>query len=187
MQQKKSWFAIGVSLGLVGTVRPQDMIVGLLVRRANWRQFLSGVVIGFLPQILAWYALYNNPFAFPYLTGGEGFSFSLSNIVGVLFAPSNGLFLWTPITLLGFIGLLWYRKIFAVIFLLQLITIASWSTWWQGASYSGRMFVGVLPILAFGIAWVFSRMKIPSLPLYLLIGSLSAINALLILYFLIFR
>ena len=185
--KKKSWFAIGVTLGLVGTVRPQDMIVGLLMRRVKWQPFLAGVVIGFLPQILSWQALYGNLLAFPYLTGGEGFSFSLSNVFGVLFVPSNGLFLWTPVTLLGLVGLFWFRKLYAVIFLLQLFIVASWSTWWQGASYSGRMFVGMLPLLAFGIAWVISKLKIYKPALYLLVGSLSSINALLIIYFLASR
>ena len=185
--KQKSWFTIGVTLGLVGTVRPQDMIVGLLARRVKWRPFLAGAVIGFLPQILAWQALYGNPLAFPYLTGGEGFSFSLSNVFGVLFVPSNGLFLWTPVTLLGLVGLFWFRKLYAVIFLLQLFIVESWSTWCQGASYSGRMFVGMLPILAFGVAEVLSKIRIPKLPLYLLVGSLSSINTLLIIYFLATR
>lgn len=182
-----SWFFRGVTLGLVGTVRPQDMIVGLLVRRVKWRPFLAGVAIGFLPQTLAWQWLYGNPLALPYLTGGEGFTFSPTNILGVLFGPSNGLFLWTPVTLLGLVGLFWYQKLYAVIFLLQLLIVASWSTWWQGASYSGRMFVGMLPLLAYGVAWILTRIKMPRPAMYLLISSLSSINALLILYFLASR
>lgn len=184
--RKKSWFTIGLTLGLIGTVRPQDMIVGLLAQPAKWRQFFTGVIVGFMPQIIAWQWLYGNPLAFPYLTGGEGFSLSVSNVFGVLFAPSNGLFLWTPITLVGLIGLWKYKK-FLLIFFLQLLIVGSWSTWWQGASYSGRMFVGMLPLLAFGIAEVLSKIRIPKLPLYLLVGSLSSINSLLILYFLITR
>jgi hypothetical protein len=155
------------------------------VHRANWRPFLVGVVIGFLPQIIAWQALYGNPLAFPYLGRGEGFSFP--HILGVLFTPQNGLFLWTPVTLLGLIGLFWFRKLYAIIFLGQLLIVSSWSTWWQGASYSGRMFVGMLPLLAFGIAKILSRIKIFKSALYLLTGSLSFVNALLILYFLATR
>lgn len=184
--KQKSWFTIGVTLGLVGTVRPQDMIVGLLARRVKWPPLLAGVVIGFLPQIIAWQTLYKNPLAFPYLTAGEGFSLSPSNIFGVLFTPSNGLFLWTPVTLLGTIGL-WSRKKFLLIFFLQLLIVGSWSTWWQGASYSGRMFVGMLPIIAFGVATVLTRMKIYKSALFLLVGSLSSINTLLIVYFLASR
>ena len=180
--KQKSWFAIGVSLGLVGIVRPQDMIVGFLVRRVKWRPFLSGLVLGFLPQMFAWFWLYGNPLALPYLANGEGFGFP--HILGVLFAPSNGLFLWTPVTLLGLIGL-WNRKNFLLIFLLQLLIVGSWSTWWQGASYSGRMFVGMLPLLAFGVAGVVSKTKIPNSALLLLSVSLLSVNMLLVVFFLI--
>jgi len=181
----KSWFARGIALGLVGTVRPQDMVVGFLVRRVTWQPFFTGLSIGFLPQILAWQWAFGSPVALPYLRQGEGFSFP--HVLGVLFAPSNGLFLWTPVILLGLIGLWFYKKSFAIIFLLELLIVASWSTWWQGASYSGRMFVGMLPLLAFGIAQVLSKLKIPKNALYLLVTTLSSINALLIVYFLATR
>lgn len=184
---QKSWFVAGIALGLVGIVRPQDMVVVLLARNVNWQQFLLGLALGFSPQMIAWHFMYGSPVALPYLAAGEGFSFSPINILGVLFAPSNGLFLWTPLTMLGLIGAWFYKKPFALVILLELFIVASWSTWWQGASYSGRMFVGMLPLLAFGTAWVISKLKIPKTALYLLVCSLSTVNTILILYFLASR
>lgn len=185
--RKKSWFAIGVSLGLVGTVRPQDLIVGILARSIKWRPFLAGLFAGFFPQMVSWFFIFGSPVALPYLGRGEGFSPSLTNVFGVLFAPTNGLFLWTPTVMLGCIGLMWYHKRFALVFIIELLIVASWSTWWQGESYSGRMFVGMLPIIAFGVAWILSKINIPKKALSLLVCSLSTINSILIIYFLATR
>jgi len=197
-QKSKNWFLIGCSLGLIALVRTQDIILGLLaipyLPKKKIHFVLLGGLLVFLPQLIAWQLLYGKFWTSPYLGGNEGFNFLQPHVLGVLFSLQNGLITWTPIVLLGFIGLWMKRtriplKFMAFIVLLQLYLVASWSTWWQGASYSGRMFVSSLPLIAFGLANLFSylsRRKFRGLPFYLsIVLPLTIINFFLIIFFLL--
>lgn len=200
LDRKKHWFAAGVFLGLLGLIRTQDFLYGILliplITRKNILLIFAGVLLAFSPQLVAWQYLYGKFWISPYISGGEGFNFLRPQILGVLFYPKNGLFLWTPVTLFGVVGFftgqtkriplrLWMLAVIG----LELYFVSSWSTWWQGASYSGRMFVSALPILAFGVASIFSWLeKMRFTQAYFLltiVGPLSLINANSIIYFLL--
>jgi hypothetical protein len=192
--KKKQWLAIGAALGLLGLMRTQDLLYGILllpfVTKKNIVLIIAGFLLVFSPQFLAWQRTVGKFWISPYLAGAEGFNFAKPHILGVLFGSQNGLFLWTPITLLGTIGLITKKRFLLLsVFLLELYTVASWSTWWQGASYSGRMFVSTLPILAFGIASIFSwliryKWTIPYFLITIVIP-LSVINMIFITFFLL--
>ncbi|MCX6792184.1 MAG: hypothetical protein NT149_04060 [Candidatus Gottesmanbacteria bacterium] len=191
--KRRHWFAVGLSLGILGLMRTQDLLFALLlipyVTKKNIYYILSGVLIGFFPQLIAWRLATGKWFVSPYLTGTEGFNFLRPHIPGVLFGLQNGLFLWTPITILGLAGLFTKKRFLMLsVFLLELYVVASWTTWWQGASYSGRMFVSSLPVLSFGIAEVFSwlvRYKWTRVYFLLtIVIPLSVINMMLITFFL---
>lgn len=198
--KKPHWFAGGISLAFLASIRNQDAIYILALipfwRQVNWRLFIFGAALGFLPQLAAWVSLYGSV-ANPYIAGGETFDLLRPHIVGVLFGISSGLFLWTPIAAIGFFGLLLYdtkrpqydkqRKIYLLIFCLQVYLVASWSTWWQGASVSGRMFVSTLPLLAVGLTSIIERIYTHHLLrsiLPLLILALSLLNGIGTLYYL---
>lgn len=197
LKRRQSWIIIGATLGLVGLVRPPDLILSLLLwpylKRARLLRLAIGFTLAFLPQMVAWQGLYHKFWISPYLRGEEGFNFLKPHLLGVLFSAQNGLFLWTPLTILGLVGLLMAKgriwRIFLLATLLQLYLVASWSTWWQGASFSGRMLVSSLPLLAFGLATFFTRLgKYHLRPVYLLwaiVMPLSVINTLLVIYFLL--
>jgi hypothetical protein len=191
---RKHWGAIGLVLALTASVRLQDMVYVLALfphrHRIRWRDILLGFGIGFLPQLAAWFALYGT-LSNPYLAGGEGFDLLHPHIWGVLFGIDSGLFLWTPIVAVGIYGLIMKGRaywIYLMIVALQLYFVASWSTWWQGASVSGRMFVSTLPIVALGIAEVVTalyahrllRSILPHIAL-----SLCVVNAMGIVYYLV--
>lgn len=200
VQVKRNWILIGAILGLVGLMRTQDIVLGFLIlpyiKSKELPTFLCGLFLGFLPQFLAWHSLYGTFWISPYLIGTEGFRFQPYYIFDVLFAPTNGLFLWTPITLIGCIGLfirtnrqrLLYHLFFAV-FLMEVLITASWSSWMQGASYSGRMFVSSLPFLTFGVANFYRRLSHYQFGvmqfLLIFVIPLSTINVFLILFFLV--
>ncbi len=192
--KRRQWFAVGLSLGFLGLMRTQDLLFALLlipyVTKKNIFYILSGVLFGFFPQIIAWRLATGKWFVSPYLNGTEGFNFLRPHILGVLFNLQDGLFLWTPITMIGVAGLFTKKRLLMLsVFLLELFFVASWSTWWQGASYSGRMFVSSLPILAFGIAGMFSwlaRYKwTKAYYLMIFIIPLTIINVTLIISFLL--
>lgn len=187
---RRYWFTIGVSLGVLGLMRSQDLLYGLLlipyIRKNNVVQILSGFLLGFSPQLAAWQLTTGKFWMSPYFAN-EGFNFLQPHILGVLFNLHNGLFLWTPITCIGVIGLIKSRRfLYLTVFLLELFIVASWSTWWQGASYSGRMFVSSLPLLSFGIASIFSWIAKHRVPLlFTIVAPLSVLNAISIIYFLL--
>jgi hypothetical protein len=195
-----SSFAAGVSFGLLMATRPQDILYCLLLiplyKRLDIPKFMGGFALLFLPQLLVWQTLYGKFWMSPYLMEPGGFDFLHPHILGVLFAPSSGLFLWTPIVALGCVGIPIFfmkRKSIGIPILLiiafQLILIASWNTWWQGASYSGRMFVGTLPLIGFGLAevfWVIRKQIFQGAFLVrIIVLSLSILNILNIIRFLL--
>lgn len=200
LSKTKHWFAIGVALGMMTLIRTQDILFGILLiplcTGKNILRIAAGLILAVLPQLAAWQLVYGTFWISPYLSGAEGFHPLSPALFGVLFGLQNGLFLWTPITMIAFAGLFLdsvkkipYRWYLIAITLGELYAVASWSTWWQGASYSGRMFVSILPIFAFGIASLFSWLRLlrwtQSLYLLTFIGSLTFINIMLIVSFLI--
>lgn len=193
MQSKKNSIAIGAALGLLALIRLQDIVFILLLltykNQIKWRSFFTGFLMSFAPQLIAWISLYGT-LANPYITGGETFSVGSLHILGVLFGAQSGIFLWTPVVLLGITGLLLgYKKYWSYLLVcfVELLIVASWSTWTQGASYSGRMFVSILPIIAIGLSHITERMFTKTLLrriLPILSLSLVVMNVLGILYFL---
>lgn len=176
----------GCALGYLALVRPQDAIMGIVAFKKRPFAVFGGAALVFSLQAYAWYALYGTAWVSPYLTMGESFFWGSPHFFDVLFHPSNGFFLWTPMTLLAVIGLLFWKHThrwwFLALFVLEVAIVGSWSTWWQGASYSGRMLVSTLPILSFGLAALFSKMKHSLLTI---IAPLAIINALFIIRFLL--
>lgn len=186
-------FLKGCALGFCALVRPQDAVLGLLAFPKYTKTFFLGALLAFFPQLLAWYLLYGTPLISPYLSGGESFTWWSPHFFDVLFSPTNGLFLWTPMTLIAILGFIFWndsrRTWFLALFVLEVAIVGSWSIWWQGASYSGRMLVSTLPILAFGLAALYAKLATRGLRakqvLLAIIGPLSIINAILIIRFLL--
>lgn len=110
-----------------------------------------------LPQIFLWKYLTDKWLIMPYQN--EGFNFYSPKIFDVLFSIRKGLFFWSPILIFSLLGLLIMRKkikeflIPALFFLfINLYIIASWHSWWFGASFGHRAFVESYSILAFPLA-----------------------------------
>jgi len=93
---------------------------------------------------------------------GGGAIWRIGLFAKVLFSSNHGLFYWTPVTLLGFLGLLlgigvlprlrFLLAIFVVVFLCQVGLVSSISGWSAGQSFGHRMFVNMTLVLAFGLA-----------------------------------
>lgn len=195
----RSWLAAGVALGTVFLMRPADVTVGLFVlpflSSSMIVPFLTGIAAVSFPQLVSWQSQTGSFLTTPYARGGEGFDLLHPHLLGVLAHPVSGWFFRTPMTLTGGIGFLLtpvrkaipLRSMFGVVAVAVYLT-ASWSTWWQGATYGSRFLVSVLPLVAFGIAEVARRMErlwgVEFVRLTLVL-SLAAINAVSILAFLI--
>jgi len=84
----------------------------------------------------------------------------------VLFSGFHGLFSWSPITLIGVLGLLALAKrnnrvalALFVVFAAQVAVIGSYDTWWGGASFGARRFINCMPIFAMGLAALLNGLR----------------------------
>lgn len=173
-------FAIGVAGGLVGLVRQPDALLLLMpmadalfargpvaARAKRLGAMAAGFLAVFWVQTWVWYILNGSPFLSGYLLkGDQGFVWGAPRVLEVLFSTRHGLFLWHPVLLLAVAGLaLLARRDAATGALLlagfasQTYVIASWSAWWQGDSFGGRMFMATLPIFAIGLAAFLQRVR----------------------------
>ncbi|HEV2339398.1 MAG TPA: hypothetical protein VGT05_01370 [Patescibacteria group bacterium] len=199
-KSKQNAIMQGFFLGLLALIRSQDVVFLLLpfstlviTRQKYLMQFLlitATAVITFIPQFYLWQRMWGywrmNPYSL------EPFYFLKPHIFGVLFNLHDGLFLWTPITALSFIGLIMFARRnktvgipSILVFLTELYLVSSFVAWQQGESYSGRMFISSLPLLAIGFGYLLS---IKTIQKSILLSSLffSLLNPLLIVIYLLY-
>jgi hypothetical protein len=167
-------FATGLALGLAIATRLQHFVLipaflVLAIRRryprAGYWRAAAGVVIGVLPQAIAWYAIYGSPLG-PLTSGGNltgttWMPFRSASFFAVLFSSYHGLFIWAPVVALAIIGWLsgWRaNRDLALLFLLMFA--GEWVAnglfdryFWGGLSFGPRRFVDLAMPFAVGIAW----------------------------------
>lgn len=165
--------ALGLIGGLAAAVRWQNGLIWLLplfdwlrgARARDWSVvrrgplFLLGVVLALIPQFIDWKLRYDT---FLLLTPPQGSHYvTLSDPVVwmTLFSSRHGLFSWTPIAWLGFVGLIPLARrqhnpflTLAVTLLIMTYVNMCITDWWGGGSYGNRRFDAALPMFAFGIA-----------------------------------
>lgn len=195
--QRQNAIVSGIFLGFLGLNRMQDIVIGLISIIQNKKKILIIAIsccIVLIFQMFIQKIHIGSWILSPYsLLQDYSFSFYHPKLFETLFSVHNGLFIWTPAILLSCIGLLLpnfptNRIIFIIPILTQWWIISSWSTWWQGASYSGRMFISVLPFFAFGLAQLVTVIEKKYGYRYCLLLSsiLITINIILIFYFLLY-
>ena len=173
--------ACGLVLGLAGFMRPTGYVLlpvwGLYLVMQNWRfavPFAGGALLGLLPQFF-----YNRA----YTSGGDTGYFSLIfeggffkemkplwNMTGLLFSPSRGLLIFTPVLILLLVwpmrgvrraagphlraGLLAASA--AALFAIYLC----FKIWWQAYCYGPRFLTDIMPFLMLllvpVLSWLFS-------------------------------
>ncbi len=179
VRRLRCWLLIGLAGGLVGIVRQPDATLLLLPildcildrttsifdKIKSLSVLACGFFVIFSIQLSTWTILYGSPLINGYTSYGEGFSWLSPKIFQVLFSTNHGLFLWHPILLIAALGLFHFRlldrklaALFTFGFLLQIYLIASWSSWDQGDSFGGRMFIASFPVLVIGLAGFLSCM-----------------------------
>jgi hypothetical protein len=128
-----------------------------IVRCASLLAF--GLLLGALPQSIAWKALYDH-WLLPCPPQGCHF-LRLDHpwVLETLFASRHGLLSWTPALWAGYIGFVplarrWPALAATLAAPLLVMTYVNMCAgdWWGGASFSNRRFDSVLPLLAFGTA-----------------------------------
>lgn len=157
--QKIKGLKLGIFIFLAWLCRPSALIVFILISTwllfVNRKQliiFLATIFILYLP--LGMYAIthfnlvvpaYYHPLFWTHMAPSK--ETFLMKLLAILFSPARGLFLFTPVLLLSFLGLfkkvLWRNYLF-IISLLWFSThtfmLARQTNWWGGWSFGPRLF-----------------------------------------------
>jgi hypothetical protein len=181
---------LGGVLGWIILIRPTNIIIALLLLLYDvysrdalqarihfyFKHFTSllwialAAFVFFIPQMMYWKEMTGHWLYYSYTD--EGFIYwNQPKILAVLFDTQNGLFLYSPLVMLMFIGMfLGLRKnqfhAPAVLVIISIATyiFASWWAWWFGGSFSHRCYVDFYPLLAIPLAglyqWVTTRWKL---------------------------
>lgn len=165
LHKRKHLLIAAMTLGLISSIRPTHVLLGLLplfmLRRVYatnltyWKSILLFPLAGLLfnlPQLIYWK-----------LVGGSWFILNLHveeviivdpHLFDFLFSYKKGWLLYSPVFLLlvpGFIQLYKQRKelFWAVLgsTLLAVWIFASWECWWYAASFGSRAMIDLYPLL----------------------------------------
>jgi hypothetical protein len=156
--------ALGVLLGLAVMIRPTNAIAALcLLGWMAWTErgrlvpfIVGGAVVG-----LSFVALDEHLYGMLLTPYDSANRLAVSSkvpvaLAGNLVSPSRGLFVFSPVLLLGVVGLVLLRRrgrlsaleaAFGTIVVLQWIAVSFFPHWWGGWAYGPRFLSDVLPML----------------------------------------
>ncbi len=172
-----SLLPIAIILSLIILIRPTDIVILLfpLIFKVNSYQdfkdrirlvfrdrmkFIAALFLFVLPwliQIALW-KKYNDAYFF-YSYGREKFYFNDPQIFNFLFSFRKGWFIYTPLMIFSFVGLLFVKKslkdffYFLISFnILNIYILSSWWDWGYGGSFGNRALVQSYAVLVFPLA-----------------------------------
>lgn len=178
----KNSILLGIVVGIIGLIRPPDLIFALIPFAWNVRLF-GGIknkityyfknerknVIAICYSALAilsiqsvfWKITTGHFIINSYMNNaGEGFDWFTPYTIDLLFSFRKGWLLYTPIMLFGVIGLFIWRKkdpshgnFLLIIFFIFLYVVSCWTTWWYAASFGQRSMVDIYPLLTIGFGF----------------------------------
>ncbi len=173
------WVALGLGAGLMTTIRWQNALFALLPLieslRLLWTAgrhrdggaarpvvlgglaFTAAAVVGFVPQMLAWKAIYGQYLAVSPV--GPAIRWYDPQVIDILWSSRNGLLSVSPVLYAGAVGLLALVPRAPRFAVPAVITVgamvyfnASIQDWWGSAGFGMRRFDGVIPLFTVGLA-----------------------------------
>lgn len=178
----RAWIVLGALLGILSMCRWQASVyiflvlplavAGLLekkIRSAWLAASACACAVAFLPQMVAWRSGFGEWVLLPH---GRGF-FDLSSprLLDTLVSANHGFFNWTPLMLVGFLGLLAGLRVSPMLHGggLAVFLATAWINgsvpaydWAGGDSFGARRYCLVVPLMALGVG----RMMELSKPLF---------------------
>lgn len=181
-----SLVGMALSIGFICIIRPVELFCVLIPLVYSLAEAPSGktmlqelfsakyikhvlVAIGIgllilLPQVIYWYTLTGDLVYDSY--PDEKFDFTNPQILAGLFSFKNGFFSYSPIMLLGMIGIiigLWREKklmvVTLIMFVLHTYISYSWWCWNYINGFGSRIMVDILPILALPLAYFIAKIS----------------------------
>lgn len=168
----RSWLVLGLIGGLLSICRWQDILYlgGPLIfdlmgpeLRSDLRSWLRsrmlyaiGAGVWWIPQIAEWKIIYGKYLTVPQ---GDGFLIFPPHFMWqVVMSTRNGWFVWTPLALLGVVGLFYgavkQARVFVpwiVILGLEVAVVGSMPTWHGFDSFGSRYLLSTAPLAAMGL------------------------------------
>ncbi len=96
----------------------------------------------------------------------EGFNFSNPEWINFLFSYKKGLFLYTPMYLLGVVSLFFVKRLtlfqksaWLIAMALIVYVFSSWWMWFYGGSFSARVMVEYIPVFMLPLALLLTQLK----------------------------
>ena len=177
--ESRAWAWLGAIAGLMTLIRWQNALFALLPAcdavaglaaalrtgdRARARRVLAGgalfllcATVAFVPQMIAWHAIYGSWLAVSPL--GPKIRWADPQLADILWSSRNGLFSWSPILYVGAIGLVMFaarQPGIGVPMLLALALMTYFNAciqdWWGSDGFGGRRFDGTIPFFCLGVA-----------------------------------
>ncbi len=168
---------LGVLIGWIFLIRPTNLLVvaificwgifsfkdvkaRLFLFMQHWKKLFLLIVCSFLfivPQILYWKLFTGSFFFYSYV--GERFFFSNPHILEGLFSWRKGWLLYTPVMVLGIVGIFTLPKripelkfIFPIFLVVLLYITWSWWCWWYGGGFGQRSLTDWYGLIALSMA-----------------------------------
>jgi len=183
-ERRGSWQAIrlGLLLGLITLIRPTNIIIVIIFLlygvtsavslRQRFRQAVTdyrllaviaiAAVAVWVPQMIYWREMTGQWLWFSYGTD-ERFFFGEPAIIKGLFSWRKGFFIYTPLMIFAFSGIitLWKRKspyaLAVTVFVpMNIYLIFSWWCWWYGGGLGQRAFIDSYALMAVASASLLS-------------------------------
>ena len=173
------WAVLGAIAGLMTLVRWQSALFAILpaldalgalitAARASDRRlavrtvaggavFMTCAAVAFVPQMIAWHAIYGSWLAVSPL--GPQIRWASPQLADILWSSRNGLFSWSPVLYVAAIGLAMFVAAQPATGVPLLIAVALMTyfnaciqDWWGSDGFGGRRFDGTIPIFCIGAA-----------------------------------
>lgn len=142
--------------------------IALLKANSNYFYLTIGIyVLWGVPQLLYWKVAAGSFFVDSYQNPGEGFDLVYPHTWDYLFSFRKGWLLYTPLMILGIIGLFKSRKpkynigiAFVVFAVVNIYLLSSWTNWWYAESFGQRSIIQSYPIFLIGLGFFLKPLEI---------------------------
>lgn len=165
-----NFFLVGALSGLLFITRLPDAVLLIPIfwqlyktssRLKYWLILVISAAVFSLPLFLSYQIMFGNPFHVPYLYGGSVGTFTVSwtKILEFFFSAKRGLFIWTPIYLLGLAGLVKSKSYVILLTLAVLFLIFSFWSANTSAGFGQRFVLSGIPYFALGFGYLLDKIR----------------------------
>jgi hypothetical protein len=162
----------GLALAMAFIMRPTAAVAIVAISiyvlafyRAWFLRYIGWAMIAAVPWIIFNYAIYGAVLPPYYAASRLAASSSFTEgLLGVLFSPSRGLLIFTPVTVFAISGFALSVRdpeqrplsiVFAAIVVGIMSIVASWQDWWGGHAFGPRLLTDVVPFLVYFVTFNF--------------------------------